>query len=408
MNPMPGERRSQPDLERRSGWDRRAEERRQVHLPVPRDLRSGKDGRVAERRQGAVVLALPRAWSTGALRLVLDQAVERVQAKWSNETGDALATGEVSGLLNSIRDCLVLAGHKPEARLHSTLGRRLVELVRAEMVHYVVRSGQALPAAELWRLMEAIEELRSQIEPQWGDYFASRLAGPDGLDLVVEVAHDLKSPLTSVLFLAEVLAQGQSGPVNELQRRQLGLIYSAALGLTELAGNVVELARGGNRLTDGGPSPFSLAEVLGSVRDIARPMAEEKGVEIRLESPSSDHRLGHAVALSRVLLNLTTNALRFTSEGFVEIAARQSGASRVEFSVRDTGPGINQQAADTLFSAFRRAPGGPGYMFSGTGLGLGLCRKLVGVMGSQLKFESRQHWGTRFYFELDLPSAGTL
>jgi signal transduction histidine kinase len=338
---------------------------------------------------------------------VLEQAIQRVEASWSNDPGDAAPRTEVSELLEAMLRSLVL-GHRPDARLRSSLGRRLLELVRAELVHHVARGGQALPAADLWQLMEAIEEVRSNIEPHWNEHFASRLAGPDGLELVVEVAHDLRSPLTSVLFLTEVLSQGQSGPVNDLQRRQLGLIYSAALGLTELTGNVIEMARGGNRLTDGGPSPFSVTDLLQSVRDIVRPMAEEKGIEIRLCPPATDHRQGHAVALSRVLLNLTTNALKFTREGFVEIAARETGASRIAFSVRDTGPGINQQAVDTLYTAFRRAPTGRGYILSGTGLGLGLCRKLVSVMGSTLELESRQQWGTRFYFELDLPPVDLL
>ena len=151
-----------------------------------------------------------------------------------------------------------------------------------------------------------------------------------------------------------------------------------------------------------------MADLLASVHDIVRPMADEKGIEIRSESPEVDHRLGHAVALNRVLLNLTTNALKFTSEGFVEIVARETGGDRVEFSVRDSGPGINQESAERLFSPFRRAPTGQRYALSSTGLGLGLWRKLVGVMGSELQVESRAHWGTRFYFELDLPTVSPL
>lgn len=145
-----------------------------------------------------------------------------------------------------------------------------------------------------------------------------------------------------------------------------------------------------------------------SVRDIVRPMAEEKGIEIRIVPPTSDHREGHAVALSRVLLNLTTNALKFTRQGFVEIGARQTTVPRVEFSVRDTGPGINQQSVESLYSAFRRAPTGQGYVLSGAGLGLALCRKLVSVMGGTLQLESRENWGTRFCFELELPPVDLL
>jgi len=233
--------------------------------------------------------------------------------------------------------------------------------------------------------------------------FAQWLSGPGGLELVVEVAHDLRSPLTSILFLAETLQRGQSGPVTELQVRQLGLIYSAGLGLSTLASNVMELARGGTRLADDRPAPFSVTDVLESVADIVRPMAEEKGLSVRILPPTSDHRLGPSQALSRVLLNLTTNAIKFTEEGFVEIVARPTTLTDIEFSVRDSGHGVTDEALDTLFEPFRKGPRGTGMLFSGTGLGLALCKKLVEAMGSRLDFESAPEWGTRFYFLLNLP-----
>jgi signal transduction histidine kinase len=177
--------------------------------------------------------------------------------------------------------------------------------------------------------------------------------------------------------------------VSDLQHRQLGLVYSAALGLSELASNVIELARGGTRLADDDPVPFSVTEALEAVHNMVHPMAEEKGLQIRLLAPACDHRLGHPDSLSRILLNLTTNALKFTEEGFVEIVAREKNLTQVEFSVRDSGKGINPEAQETLYLPFRRAVEGDGYHFSGTGLGLALCRRLVEVMGSQLEVESR-------------------
>jgi len=137
-----------------------------------------------------------------------------------------------------------------------------------------------------------------------------------------------------------------------------------------------------------------------------RPMAEEKGLMIRLLPPVGDHKLGHPHALSRVLLNLTTNALKFTEEGFVEIVAKEPALNSVEFSVRDTGPGIRPETLNTLYQPFRRSHSEAGYAFSGTGLGLALSRKLVEAMGSELQVETRAGWGTRFYFELQMKPAG--
>jgi signal transduction histidine kinase len=220
------------------------------------------------------------------------------------------------------------------------------------------------------------------------------------------VAHDLRSPLTSILFLAETLQRARSGAVNPVQERQLGLIYSAAFGLSSVASDVIELARGGDRLVDVDPMPFSITDILESVRDIVLPIAEEKSLSVRLSPSESDFRIGYPVALSRVLLNLTTNALKFTAEGFVEVAARQVSASAVEFSVRDTGRGIPPQSMATLFEPFRRRQKQGEYAFSGSGLGLSICRKLVEAMGSALQVETAPDFGTRFYFVLDLPLAG--
>ncbi len=334
----------------------------------------------------------------------LAAAADRVRTEWS-DYGHALSGDEVGGLLDAIVGALAAAPDRPELgphHLRSILGRRLLTLLRAELVRAWRARPEPPSSEEMLDTLAALEELREALEPDWDQQFASRLAGPDGLALVIEVAHDLRSPLTSILFLAETLQRGQSGPVTDLQHRQLGLVYSAALGLSQMASNVIELARGGSRLSSD-PSPFSVSDVLESVADIARPMAEEKGLSVRLLPPTGDHRMGHPDALSRVLLNLTTNALKFTHEGSVEITGRATTLDRIEFSVRDTGPGIPEAAIETLYLPFRRAAGhGDRYAFSGTGLGLSLSRKLVEAMGGELAVETRAEWGTRFYFELEL------
>jgi signal transduction histidine kinase len=249
-----------------------------------------------------------------------------------------------------------------------------------------------------------LSSLRKAIEPN-AEWLGAPLAESGGLDLMVEIAHDLRSPLTSILFLSELLHNGHSGEVNELQRRQLALIYSAALGLSGLVSNSIELASGGERLADTDPSPFWITQTLEAVQDMVRPMAEEKGLTLNLRAQALDHRIGHPMALSRALLNLTCNALKFTEQGFVEIAAVAKHNAYVEFSVRDTGPGIDPQALNRLYQPFRRSGARAGFTFSGTGLGLGISRKLIAAMGSELQVETGSSWGTRFYFEVELPLA---
>ncbi|HEY0304510.1 MAG TPA: ATP-binding protein, partial [Longimicrobiales bacterium] len=132
----------------------------------------------------------------------------------------------------------------------------------------------------------------------------------------------------------------------------------------------------------------------------------EKGIALHIISPEDRRRLGNPVALSRVLLNLTTNALKFTDRGEVEISVVEHTADRLQFSVRDTGRGIPADILATLYQPFRRTDGrSSGYYFSGSGLGLAICRKLVRAMGSELQVETELNVGTRFFFELNLPLA---
>jgi len=242
---------------------------------------------------------------------------------------------------------------------------------------------------------------RPEAEPR--DQAAS-FAGPRALEMVVEMAHDLRSPLTSILFLAESMQDGRAGPVTETQRRQLGLIRNAALCLCASASDVMELARG-DRLAQTTAAPFSVLDVFTAVRDMVQPLAEEKGLELRFRPLEQDRRLGSERALARALLNLTTNALKYTERGHVEIAARAKSATRVEFVVRDTGPGMTDDALQALYQPFHQVANAR-LRFSSAGLGLSIVRKVVEAMGAELRVMTREGTGTRFWFEVELPLAG--
>ena len=263
--------------------------------------------------------------------------------------------------------------------------------------------GGALAPHEATALCAALERVRDALDACPGHRFAQRLGGEGALSLLVDVAHDMRSPLGSILFLVEQLRRGHSGAVTPVQERQLGLVYGAALGLSELASDVMDLARGGELLVAGPVAPVSVASVFAQVQSLLVPVAEERGLALVLETPLAAPRLGHAQALLRVLLNLATNALKFTDRGEVRVTAEPAGATRVRFAVADTGRGIPEALLGSLFDAFRRrlAPGE--YVFSSAGLGLSICQVLVRAMGGELLVETAPGAGTTFQFELELP-----
>ncbi len=283
-----------------------------------------------------------------------------------------------------------------------------LDALRRCFLEQVGESYAVLGMDDMLRVLGAIEGAQRALDENAAQRFSARFSGPDALHLVVEVAHDMRSPLGSILFLAERLRKGQSGPVDAVQERQLGLIYSAAFGLSTLASDVMELARGGNRLVGGQAMAFSVSEIFSSVRAIVLPMAEEKRLDLRVVPLEGDWRVGHAAALNRVILNLATNALKFTNEGYVEVAARPTGRTRVEFSVTDTGRGIPPKVLSSLYDAFRRRANGESYAFSSAGLGLSICQKLIQSMGGELQVDTELERGTRFSFEIELVGAGRM
>jgi signal transduction histidine kinase len=146
-------------------------------------------------------------------------------------------------------------------------------------------------------------------------------------------------------------------------------------------------------------------QVLQDVRTTVLPMAEEKELEVRIAGPARDRRHGEERALRRVLLNLTTNALKMTERGGVDILVEEEAGDRLHFIVDATGPGISPSAMKTLWQPFRPNARGPHSIFTSSGLGLAICRKLVDQMGGRIQVDSELGVGTRFSFTIPLPVA---
>ncbi|MES2177426.1 MAG: HAMP domain-containing sensor histidine kinase [Gemmatimonadota bacterium] len=290
-----------------------------------------------------------------------------------------------------------------QAMSRPAVPRHYAAALRRALLSVVIQEGGAVGAAELAALITALDAVESPHGNDRPNEFTRHLSSSQSVNAVVEIAHDMRSPLTSILFLVETLRRGRSGPVTTVQERQLGLIYGAALGLNTLACDVIDAVRGGQRLVDGRPIPFSVAEVMLGVCDTVRPISEEKGLPITHILPAVDGRIGYPGALGRVLLNLMTNALKYTNEGSVTIGATELSETRMSFWVSDTGQGIPPSVMGMLFDGFR--PSASGIRFSNAGLGLAICQDFLGSMGSTLQVDSTPETGTRFSFEIDLRRA---
>jgi len=273
--------------------------------------------------------------------------------------------------------------------------------LRRAFLEELAHAGAALRPVEIVHALRAVESVDLALRTR-RQYSETARAKAGSRTLVAEVAHDMRSPLAAILFLVETIAREGSGPLAPAQHRQLGLVYSAAFALSMLTDDLIEFARGGRFLLDGDPVPFSIAGVLCGVRDIILPIAEEKGLAVLLTPPESDWRIGHAAALHRVLLNLSTNALKFTDAGRVEVSARQLSRTSVEFSVADSGRGLPASVMQDIRTSDLPS-GEPGSgRFCSTGLGLSICRRLVAGMGGELRADTVPGQGSRVYFTLDL------
>ncbi|HVX39476.1 MAG TPA: HAMP domain-containing sensor histidine kinase [Gemmatimonadaceae bacterium] len=224
---------------------------------------------------------------------------------------------------------------------------------------------------------------------------------------VSEVVHDLRSPLASIMLLSDALSQRLGGR-DDVGHRQAELIRGAALAMHELVSDLRDLARGTNALMDPAPIPFSLADMMTTIWSLVRPLAEEKGLALRAVIPEHTTALGHPTALTRVLLNLVTNSLKFTDAGYVEVAATALPGGGARFTVRDTGAGLPERitalvTGESVRGAADRAKVSGEF---GVGLGLSLCMRLVKQMRGSMRLDPTVTRGTCFVIDLPMTITG--
>jgi PAS domain S-box-containing protein len=228
-------------------------------------------------------------------------------------------------------------------------------------------------------------------------------------EFLANMSHELRTPLTAIIGFAGLLTG--KGALAAQERHWVSRIEDASKALHSIVNDVLDFSK----LEDGAieleTEPFSLRALVADTADLLAEQAEKKGVEliVTVDPDLRDQLAGDTGRLRQILLNLISNAVKFTNQGAVRVTVApepgSGGAGRVRFSVADTGIGIPEAAIDQLFQRFVQADGSISRRFGGTGLGLAISRRLVELMGGRIGVQSRLGEGSTFWFVVDLASA---
>ena len=219
---------------------------------------------------------------------------------------------------------------------------------------------------------------------------------------LANMSHEIRTPLNGILGLARLLFKSDLGPTD---RDHVEIIRNSGEMLLDIINDVLDFSKieAGKLVVE--KVDFSLETLLSQLLEMMAPRAEGRGVELRLRRAEGtpDTLRGDPTRLRQVLLNLLSNALKFTPEGFVELRvepslAEEEGSIRLAFAVHDTGIGIPAEAMETLFDPFIQADTSTNRQFGGTGLGLAISQRIVGFLGGEITVESQPGHGSIFRF----------
>ncbi len=213
------------------------------------------------------------------------------------------------------------------------------------------------------------------------------------------ISHELRTPLTSLSGFISVLLDEEAGPLNDQQRKFLGIAKGSAARLNMLISDLLDISR-----IESGRLQLEMAEcstydMMEGCVDEAKPAARAKLIQLRLHANVSlPFYWGDSARIRQVLTNLVSNAIKFTEQGGeVDVTAEEKG-DFIHVSVRDTGPGMTPDEQKQVFEAFYQADASIRRSASGTGLGLAIARGIIVMHGGQLMVTSEKGTGSTFSF----------
>jgi len=218
---------------------------------------------------------------------------------------------------------------------------------------------------------------------------------------LASMSHELRTPLNSIIGFSGIMLHGMAGPLNEEQNKQLGMVNAAGHHLLALINDVLDLVKIEAGQTAPALENVRVGDVLKSVAGIMRPLAEEKRLELSTSAPDDTTVVTDRRRIEQILLNLVSNAIKFTAEGSVSVVA-SSDMDHVRFEVTDTGAGVPVEALESIFDEFTQIERSERVRPEGTGLGLAISRRLATLLGGRISARSEIGVGSVFTLEIPL------